>query len=305
LRVQQLIPLDRITQMAADLFGAHVSQATVQNALAAACRALNGFEAVVAALLARAPIAHADETGVRIAGKLHWFHVAGTKLLTWYGVSRKRGSDAIQGFAVLSRFAGRLIHDCLGAYFQLDCLHGLCNAHLLRELRFLFEVQRQTWAKDMFLLLRRMHRAVQAQRERNGPSAAVQLKAWSAKYQDVLRQGFAENPILSPPGPRRRRGRPKHSKAQNLLLRLRQHEPSVLAFLHDSSVPFTNNQAERDLRMIKVQQKISGAFRTFQGALMFARVRSYLSTVRKHGRDVFQDTVAIFMGSPFIPSCTA
>jgi transposase len=301
LRVQQMIPLDRITQMAADLFGASVSQATVQNAVAAAFRALEGFEARVADLLADASVVHADETGLRVAGKLHWLHVAGTKLLTWYGLSRKRGTEAIQHFAVLPRFTGRLIHDCLAAYFQLHCRHGLCNAHLLRELVFLSEVQKQVWAKTMFFLLRRMHRAVQSQKERAGPSVAVQLAAWTAKFQAVLRQGFAENPIHSPPGPKRR-GRPKHSKAQNLLLRLREHETAVLASLHDSRVPFTNNQAERDLRMMKVQQKISGAFRTFHGAQMFARIRAYLSTARKNNRNVFQDIVTAVSGSPFIPA---
>jgi len=300
-RVQQLIPLDRITQMVADLFNAPLSEATVQNAVAAAFRALEGFETRTADLLAEASIVHADETGLRVAGKLHWLHVAGTKLLTWYGVSRKRGIEAIQQFAVLTGFTGRLIHDCLAAYFQLNCRHGLCNAHILRELVFLSEVQGQAWAKSMFLLLRRMHRAVQSQKDRDGPHVAVQLAAWTAKFQTVLRQGFAENPIHSPPGPKRR-GRPKHTKAQNLLLRLQEHETAVLAFLHDFRVPFTNNQAEQDLRMMKVQQKISGTFRTFHGAQMFARIRSYLSTARKNNRNVFQDIVAAVSGHPFIPT---
>jgi transposase len=300
-RVQQMIPLDRITQMVADLFNAPLSEGTVQNAVTAAFRALEIFETRVANLVAQASIVHADETGLRVAGKLHWLHVAGTKFLTWYGVSRKRGIEAIQHFAVLTRFSGRLIHDCLAAYFQLHCRHGLCNAHLLRELLFLADVQKQSWAKDMFLLLRRMHRAVQSQKERDGPAVAVQLNAWTAKFQDVLRQGFAENPFPPRTGPKRR-GRPKHTKAQNLLLRLQEHELSVLAFLHDSRTPFTNNQAEQDLRMMKVQQKISGTFRTFQGAQMFARIRAYLSTVRKNNRDVFQETVAAVSGSPFIPA---
>jgi transposase len=301
LRAQQLLPLERITQMAADLFGALVSQAAVQNAVAKASHALQSFETRVADLIARATVVHADETGVRVAGKLHWLHVAATKLLTWYGVSRRRGTEAIHEFDVLTRFTGRLVHDCLSAYFKLACLHGLCNAHLLRELRFLFEVQGQVWAKSMFDLLQRMHRSVLAQKERDGPAAAVQLMAWIDKYRDVLRQGFAENPVLAPPGPKRR-GRPKHSKAQNLLFRLQEHESSVLAFLHDFRVPFTNNPAEQDLRMMKVQQKISGTFRTLQGALMFARIRSYLSTVRKNNRDVFQDIIAALSGDPFIPT---
>ena len=305
LRGQQLIPLERISQMCADLFGKPVSEATVCAAVAATYHALAGFEARVADLIAQAPIAHADETGLRVAGSLHWLHVVGTKTLTWYGVHRKRGGDAIKHFALLPRFAGRLIHDCLSAYFNLNCAHGLCNAHLLRELTFLHDVLHQKWAKRLLDLLVRMHRSVAACKARAGPPAAPQRVAWTRKYQAVLREGFAENPEPPPPPGPRRRGRPKHTKAQNLLLRLQEHESSVLAFLHDSSVPFSNNQGEQDLRMMKVQQKISGAFRTLEGARMFARIRAYLSTARKNQRDVFQDVVAAVAGQPFMPTVAA
>ena len=304
-RVQQLIPLERISQLCRDIFGQSVSEATVQTAVADTYHKLAGFEARVVDRIAQALIAHADETGLRVASSLHWLHVVSTKTLTWYGVHKKRGGEAIAHFALLPRFAGRLIHDCLSAYFDLNCLHGLCNAHLLRELTFLHEVLHQRWAKRMLDLLLRMHRAVAASKSRAGPYAAPQLAAWTKKYQSVLREGFAENPESPvPPGPRPR-GRPKHTKAQNLLLRLRLHERSVLAFLHDFRVPFSNNQAEQDLRMMKVQQKISGAFRTLEGARTFARIRSYLSTSRKNERDVFQDIVAALAGQPFMPSAAA
>lgn len=305
LRTQQLIPLDRISQLCADLFGIPLSEATVQAAIAAAYNALAGFEIRVADLIVQAPIAHPDETGLRVAGSLHWLHVVSTKTLTWYGVHKKRGSDAITHFNILPRFTGRLIHDCLSAYFDLKCLHGLCNAHLLRELTFLHEVLHQKWAERMLALLLRMHRSVAACKARAGPFAAPHRAAWTRKYQAILRQGFAENPEPRPPPGPRPRGRPKHTKAQNLLLRLRQHDSSVLAFLNDSRVPFTNNLAERDLRMMKVQQKISGAFRTLDGARMFARIRAYLSTSRKNQRDVFQDIVAALEGQPFMPSAVA
>jgi len=187
----------------------------------------------------------------------------------------------------------------------LQCAHGLCNAHLLRELTFLHEVVHQKWAKRMLELLLRMHRSVAACRVRAGPSAAPQRIAWGKKYQAVLRAGFAENRQPKPPSGARRRGRPKHTKAQNLLLRLRRHERSVLAFLHDCQVPFSNNQAEQDLRMMKVQQKISGAFRTLEGARTFARIRAYVSTARKNQREVFEDIVAALAGRPFMPSVAA
>lgn len=301
LRGQQLIPLERISQMSEDLFGRFVSEATVQSAVAATYHALAGFEARAADIIAQSPIAHADETGLRVAGKPHWLHVVSTGTITWYGVHRKRGSDAIKHFALLPRFAGRLIHDCLSAYFGLKCVHGLCNPHLLRELTFLHEVMHQKWARRMLGLLLRMHRSVAACKAREGPFAAPQLAAWTRKYQAILREGFAENPEPQAPPGHRPRGRPRHTKAQNLLLRLRLHERSVLAFLYDSRVPFSNNLAERDLRMMKVQQKISGAFRTLEGAQTFARIRAYLSTVRKNNRDVFQETVAAVAGRPFMP----
>lgn len=305
LRVQQLLPLERISQMCRDLFGQSVSEATVQAAVAAAYHALAGFEAKTVDLIVQSLVAHADETGLRVAGSLHWLHVVSTQSLTWYGVHKKRGGDALKHFALLPRFAGRLIHDCLSAYFDLGCRHGLCNAHLLRELTFLHEILHQKWAKRMLELLLRMHRSVAACKARAGPLAAPQRAAWTRKYQALLRAGFAENPEPRPPPGPRRRGRPGRTKAQNLLLRLRQHERSVLAFLHDSRVPFSNNQAEQDLRMMKVQQKISGAFRTLEGARTFARIRAYLSTVRKNKRDVFQEIVAALADRPFMPSVAA
>jgi transposase len=285
--------------MAADLFGQSISEDTVQSAMTTAFSTLAGFETRVADLLAKVSIAHSDESGVRVAGGLHWLHTLSTKLVTWYGVHKKRGTEALRAFGLLSRFTGRLVHDCFVSYFQLHCSHGLCNAHLLRELTFLHEVEHQSWAWAMKRLLLRMHHAVQSQRARAGPPRAVQWTAWTDKYRALLRQGEAENPHAPLT---RRRGRPRHSRAQNLLARLRLHQDSVLAFLADHRVPFTNNQAEQDIRMIKVQQKISGSFRTLTGAQQFARVRAYLSTVRKHGRNVFQDTAAVFVGNPFMPT---
>lgn len=306
LRVRQFLPLERIRRLCADLFGRLVSEATVGTAVAAAHNALAGFEDHVSRLIISAPIAHTDETGLRVEGALHWLHVAGTRLLTWYGVHRKRGGEAIRHFGLLPRFAGRLIHDCFGPYFELDCLHGLCNAHLLRELVFLHEVQGQKWAKRMFDLLLRMRRsAAAAHKARAGPGPAPQLAAWTRKYRAVLCEGFAENPEPGTPRTPGTRGRSGRTKAQNLLHRLQRHERSVLAFLQDSGVPFSNNQAEQDLRMMKVQQKISGAFRTARGAQEFARIRAYLSTAHKNGRDLLEETAAALAGRPFMPEAAA
>ena len=208
----------------------------------------------------------------------------------------KRGRQAIEHFGILTRFTGRLIHDCLACYFLLHCLHGLCNAHLLRELTFLFEVEHQRWAGAMRALLLQMHRCASTGKA----PRAKKLASWQRRYRALVRQGHAANPPLAK-SPTSRRGRPKQSKAQNLLHRLKTHQRSVLAFLEDPEIPFTNNQAEQDLRMMKVQQKISGAFRTLPGAQMFARIRSYLSTVRKQERDVFQSIIDALNGEPFLP----
>jgi transposase len=305
LRVQQLIPLERISQMTEDIFGQAVSQATLQSALFTASQGLAGFETRVKDLLEHAPLVHTDETGLRVAGKLHWLHNLSTGRITWYGVHARRGTDAIEDFGILERFTGRLVHDCYSSYFTLkNCLHALCNAHFQRELIFLHEVLGQEWAKKMHDLLLDMLRAVAERKDCADHFTAAQLAPWIKRYRTLLRQGRDANPPLPvPPAPRR--GRRKQSKAQNLLDRLTIHQQSALAFLHDFQIPFTNNTSEQDLRMMKVQQKISGTFRTLCGAQIFARIRGYVSTVRKHQRNVFQDIVRLFCGHPFMPRTPA
>jgi transposase len=304
LRVQQLIPLERIAQMTFDLLKIRVSEATIQQAVQNASSKLDGFEAKTRDLLQKASLTHADETGARVQGKLHWLHSLSTRLLTWYGVHRKRGGQALETFGILKRFKGRLIHDCWAAYFALErCLHGLCNAHLLRELTFLFEVQNQPWAGKMHVLLLEIHQFVQERKRTHSRATPSQRAFWHRRYRGLLREGWKANPKWVPT--HRTRGRPKQTKAQNLLDRLQRHQDSVLAFLDDFRVPFTNNQAEQDLRMMKVQQKISGTFRTVQGAQVFARIRSYVSTVRKNQRNVFEEMVHLFQNKPFIPKRAA
>lgn len=302
LRHQQLVPLDRIRQMCADLFSHPVSEATVEAAIADTHESLEGFEADVTRQIEQAPIAHSDETGARVEGKLHWFHVVSTALLTWYGVHKKRGREAMESFGLLLRFKGRLIHDCLKSYFLLTCAHGLCNAHLLRELKFLYEEMHQAWAGRMYPLLIEMHRFAETRKGQGQEPTEAEIKAWRERYEALVQEGRAQNPLMPPPTGPPRRGRKKKTKAQNLLDRLENYADFVLAFLYDPKVPFTNNQAEQDFRMIKVQQKISGTFRTFKGARQFARIRSYTSTVRKHGHNVFQALTDAVSGHPFIPS---
>ncbi|MFH1915232.1 MAG: IS66 family transposase [Pseudomonadota bacterium] len=298
-RVQQLLPLKRITQMVKDLFGHLISEGTVQAAITRTHKSLADFETLVKDLLARAVLLHGDETGLRVTGKLHWLHILCTQLLTWYGVHRKRGHEAMDYFGILPRFTGRLIHDFLESYFHYLFDHGMCNAHILRELVFLRDELHQPWAGKMYDLLLEMHRFVAKLKSCTDKPTKAQLAAWLRRFRTLLKEGFSKNPPAKPvPG---KRGRTKQSKAYNLLHRLQEHERSVLAFLHDFNVPFTNNQAEQDARMSKVQQKVSGGFRTLEGARMHARIRSYTSTARKHGIDVFQALIDALAGQPFMP----
>ena len=240
---------------------------------------------------------HADESGVRTVKKLYWLHSAGTESLTFYGVHEKRGKEAMDHFAILPNYNGRLIHDFWKPYLNYDCQHGLCNAHLLRELTFLFEQQGQIWAKRTFDLLNKMNDFVCT---KSTQLTTEEKEPYLKQYQELLSDGWETNPSFPNP-PRKKRGRRAKSKAQNLLERLGEFEDSVLAFLHDINVPFTNNLAEQDIRMIKVRLKISGCFRTIQGAQHFARIRSYLSTARKQGRNILDSITAALTGAPFQP----
>ena len=256
--------------------------------------------------LMQEPVVNADESGLRVAGSLKWLHVLSTTTLTWYGVHRKRGRQALDFFAILPEFLGRLVHDCWKPYLELSCLHALCVAHILRELIFIHEECDQTWAKSLADLLLDMNRKREKQKLLASGFSSQRLKKWHQRYQKILREGRAVNPSIIPrPNVPKKRGRKKQTKAQNLLDRLENHENWVLAFLHDFHIPFTNNLAEQDIRMIKVKQKVSGAFRTFEGAELFASIRSYISTARKQGRSILQELKAAIAGNPFLPVVTA
>ena len=301
-RVQQLLPLERIRQMCQDLLEHSLSEGTIQTACENTQTQLRPFQSAVEDLLTQAAVAHADETGLRVAGKLHWLHVLSSKLLTWYGVHAKRGTKAIADFGLLRSFQGRLIHDCFSSYLGLLCKHALCGAHLLRELTFLFDQLDQAWAGKLHDLLLDMHRLVTQQKAKGASGLSPpQLAAWRQRYDALIAQGRRANPEPSAPQ-QKRRGRPKKSKPQNLLDRLEHHADNVLAFLSDFRVPFSNNLAEQDLRMIKVQQKISGGFRTFHGAHTFVMVRSYVSTLRKNHQDILAGMANALGSHPFIPS---
>ncbi len=238
-----------------------------------------------------------------MAGQRQWVHVVSTATLTHYARHAKRGRAATDAIGLLPRCTGRLIHDGWAAYWHYPGAHGLCNAHHLRELAAVAEQPGQAWAAQVRTLLRTLHRHVNQGRAAGGTASSPDVRdAFVAQYRALLAAGYAANPppTRSPDGPRR--GRLKRTPARNLLDRLTAREAEVLAFLHDWAVPFDNNQAERDLRMIKVQQKISGTFRDPTGADIFCRLRGYLATLRKQARQILVALALTVTGLPPLPS---
>jgi len=298
LQNQQLLPVNRISQIMADLFNAPVSEATILDASGRSYENLASFEEALKQTLSGVPVLHVDESGARTANKLHWLHTAGTDAFTFYGIHEKRGAEAMNHFDILPNFGGRIIHDFWKSYFTFDCTHGLCNAHILRELIFLHEQEHHIWAAQMHDLLLETRHFVNSQ---SGQLTEEQKAPWLERYREIIARGWLANPLKQKPF--KTRGRPKRSKAQNLLCRLGDYEDSVLAFLHDCQVPFTNNLAEQDIRMLKVRLKVSGCFRTLKGAKQFARIRSYLSTLRKQGRNILHNISNALIGQPFLPDC--
>jgi transposase len=300
----QLLPFDRLAEIMRDLFGCDsFSEGTLANFKADCSRRLEPVEAAIRDLAAAEPVAGFDETGVRATGSLHWLHTVSTRLLTWYYAHKRRGREAIDAAGILADYRGRAIHDCWKSYFDYGCDHGLCNGHLLRELTFLWEQQSQKWAKAMIDHLLAIKKAV-ATASAAGLTALppADQERFLKGYERIVKAGYAQNPAADPATGPKHRGRRKQSKARNLLDRFRDHPDSVLAFMRDFAVPFDNNQSERDLRMMKLRQKISGTFRSFQALVNFCRIRGYVSTARKNGLNALDALQRVFLGNPFVPA---
>ena len=305
----QLLPFARTQQLLSDLFGCSLSEGTLASILQECHQTLAPVEAAmkterrvprrISEALTQAKVAHFDETGMRIEGKLHWLHSSSTSLLTFYAPHPKRGRDALNEIGILPVFAGRSVHDAWASYFGYACAHALCNAHLLRELIGLYEQTQQSWTHQMTVLLLWIKRAVDRHKAAGAtPLPPAKLAAYETCYQRLIAQGLAQNPPAAPTG---KRGRTKQTPARNLLERLCTHPSAVLAFAYDFRVPFDNNLAERDLRMLKVRQKVSGCFRSEEGASQFCRIRGYISTLRKQGYDLMQALQSVFARQPVYP----
>jgi transposase len=299
---QQLVPYGRVRQVLADLFDATLSLGTLVDWVQQSARVLAPIEAQIKAALVRAPVLHSDETGVRQAGHLAWAHVASTDRLTHYAIQAQRGRDATDAIGILPGYRGVSVHDGWAAYRgNTQCRHALCTIPHLRELTFLEEQYQQTWAKELKGLLRQMNAATDRARAQ-GATRLPQTEhdGFVARYEALLAAGRGANP---PPARRpHQRGRLKQSPARNLLERLLLGQEEVLAFLDDLTIPFDNNQAERDLRLLKVQQKVSGSFRSPSGAAAFGRLRGYLSTLRKQGVALLAALETLFAGQPLSPA---
>ena len=280
LSIHQLIPYERLQEQFNNEYSIPISTGSICNFNAEAAAIVEElFEPTVKQALANAIVSHADETGANLDGKRIWLHNCSNETWTWIAPHTKRGQEAMDDIGILPVFNGTLCHDHWKTYFNYGCDHQLCNAHHLRELTFAYEEKGQKWSKKMHNFLLNLNEEVNATRKNKLSKKKKELRR--AKYQSILKKGNKECPaaISKDTG----KITVKQSKSRNLLERLQEHEDNVLRFMVESLVPFTNNQGERDIRMFKVQQKISGCFRTMDGAVNFCKVRSYLSTCAKNG----------------------
>ena len=300
----QLLPVERTCQVLAELFDCPVSEGTLESAVGECHEQLAEVEAAIKREVEGASVAHFDESGLNVGGKTSWLHVASTSGLTFYAAHKKRGCEALDEIGVLPSFHGRAVHDGLTSYWQYGhCKHVLCNAQHVRELTFVEEQLGQGWAKELKELLLEIKQATDAVRDQGLVELPAEMKReFEARYDALLEAGMKMNP---PPKPTGKQGRPKRGKAGSLVDRLREHKGATLAFMEDLTIPFDNNQAERDIRMIKVRQKISGCFRTTTGVDRFCRIRGYISTLRKQGMPILSALGKAITGSPPMPAAIA
>jgi transposase len=295
----QQLPIDRTAQALLDLFGLPLSTGTVQNCINEAAQALLPAVQQINQVIRVSPVVHFDETSMRVGRTQHWLHSASTSSLTWYGAHAKRGKEALDSFGILPTFSGVAVHDGWVPYSNYDCEHALCNAHHLRELIFIWESTEQAWAQEMISLLRAAKKEVDDSLAQGETKLAQnRIAYYHAHYWTLIAQGFRLNPQQErDPSREDLRGRIKQSFAYNLLARMQRYPDEVWRFITDLRVPFDNNQAERDIRMPKLKQKISGCFRTSHGFQAFCTIRSYLASLRKQKRQLFHALALSFSGN--------
>lgn len=293
----QLIPLERTTEIFQTIFSLPISESSLLKFTQQAYEGLEKTDVVIVDTITNASVAHFDESGMYVDKKRGWLNVAGTKLFTRYFYHEKRGKEAMDAAGILPNFTGNAVHDGYKTYFTyVQCNHSLCNVHHGRELVFEVEQCKQVWAGAMKKHLLTIKDEVEKAKENSLEALKKNmLEDFEKRYDEIIEQGYKANPKVEMPKIPGKRGRKAQSSALNLLDRLKKYKAETLRFMHDFNVPYENNQAERDGRMVKLQQKISGCFRTKEGAEKFCRIRSYISTVKKHGHNVFDALQNIFI----------
>ena len=301
LNVYQMLPYERIVEMIEDLSSHKIGRGSIYNFLNTQYEQLESFETCLKASLLKEKVLHSDETGIKIKGKLHWVHIVSSSRLSYYMPHEKRGRIAMDEMEILPKYQGILVHDHWRPYNHYLCKHSYCNAHILRELNAVTEKENFLWSEGMHKLLTRMNNSVhKAKEEGKNHLSAYKLKFFSRDYKKIIQS--AEK--YYPPATKQKnpiKGRPKQEKGKNLLDRLVKYQTETLLFSYNFFVPFTNNLAERDLRMIKVKEKISGSFASFHGAEIFSRIKSYISTLKKNNLPILQGLKNALEGKTYLP----
>jgi transposase len=302
---QHFVPLERTAEIIEDLYGQVVSEGTIVEACNQVARQVEPInQATKKELLVTKGTAHFDETGGRVDGKLWWLHVVCTNLLTYYAIHQNRGCKALDAIGIFPVFKGTALHDAYRSYFQYKTVtNALCNAHHLRDLVFIQEQYQQAWAFDMHKLLLRIKDSIAAAVLLNQANlSTAQISDFETCYDSIIALGLQTNIMPEPENPLpKKRGKPKQHPAKNLLDHLQARKQETLAFMYDFKVPFDNNQAERDIRMLKLKQKVSGCFRSEDGANVYCQIRAYISTARKNGQHILDVLQCALTGSPYIP----
>lgn len=297
---QHYIPLERTADIFEDVFNHRISQGTLIHSINDCATDVQPVNEITKDLLTNSEVVGFDESGLRINGKIKWLHVVSTPTLTYYEIHEKRGADAMQDIGILPNFSGVAVHDHWKPYFKFDNAdHSLCNAHHLRELIFIADRYDQDWAEDMIDLLVEINDSIKDLPPGVNYLDPDLISQFDERYDQILDEGFKINPAPEKiPG---KKGRVKQTPPKNLLDRFQNYKDEILRFMFDLRIPFDNNQSERDIRMIKVKIKVSGTFRTKQGADAFCVIRGYISTARKNGINAIEAIKGVFNGTPFVP----
>jgi transposase len=294
----QLIPYERLCEFLKDFYGIEISQGTIANIEKQVSNNLDKYYNGLRDYARNAAILNSDETGLRVKKALHWLHVYSNEFFTFYARHKKRGKEGMNVIAILAYFNGVLCHDFWKSYFDNNCKHAMCNAHILRELRAMSELYNEKWSEGLMNILLEIKKRVD-----KTPEKKLSQKLYT-RYRNRYLEHIQEAMKLHP-SPKRvpgKRGLIKKGKALSLLERLLKHADDILRFAKESATPFDNNQAERDLRMMKTKQKISGCFRSENGADYFCKIRSYIATVKKQKMNVLEAIEVAVSGTPrFLP----